>query len=700
MLIHRKNSCCKTVSSSTTSGLGGLIISYQYKNTGFIDDLSDVRGVEIDASGYNLAITPASVDSKIRVMFRALVKTSDEAFSRIKFKISYDIGNTGLSWEELCSDINLGYTNRLAFYPDPLTSIYSVDTIHSPNTTQSINYKLSYQIEASGIDVSTSTPIGVLESSANSIILEELNGTGTTGLSTWSIGSGNTIYYNRSSVGIGVNTVDTNYVLDVSGNTRIRGDLEISCNRISDVSSITFCDGTYIGPGASFDISSADILKITSYDFVLNNSFYQVNVSGNKHYYGFNEPNPQRDYVFATDETDTTLALYNTDETGTGGLIISFRNDISGRDLSFIETGSISNTMQDSSHTVFKMYNFRGGVINNFITADGSSNSVSVKGYTDISGKLAINRQTAEAILDIQQAEDADVSGNTNVISRGDAIKIRNLANTSNWIIACDSSVSGSDLFILNENEQGGKIDGNEAPSNRFQDITFTGQHRTIYKNMNIENDIGLIVVSNNQYLNLDNTIEPTVDESLPIVVLASTDNDKQVFGVVSNIENQNYKSRIHNTGRFAAYIQKYTVNERRVLINSVGEGGIWVCNKNGILENGDYITSSSVIGYGVKQQDDILHNYTVAKITCSCDFNLNKIIKKKVNTIIDGDNNRQIVYTTDGDIEYVDDLDSLGNIQMVYKYDTRFLDVSGNIVNEGQHSYIACFVGCTYHCG
>lgn len=55
---------------------------------------------------------------------------------------------------------------------------------------------------------------------------------------------------------------------------------------------------------------------------------------------------------------------------------------------------------------------------------------------------------------------------------------------------------------------------------------------------------------------------------------------------------------------------------------------------------------------------------------------------------------------TTDGDIEYIDDLDSLGNIQMVYKYDTRFLDVSGNIVNEGHHSYIACFVGCTYHCG
>ena len=36
----------------------------------------------------------------------------------------------------------------------------------------------------------------------------------------------------------------------------------------------------------------------------------------------------------------------------------------------------------------------------------------------------------------------------------------------------------------------------------------------------------------------------------------------------------------------------------------------------------------------------------------------------------------------------------------MVYKYDIRFLDSSGNSVEEGSHSYIACFVGCTYHCG
>ncbi len=37
-------------------------------------------------------------------------------------------------------------------------------------------------------------------------------------------------------------------------------------------------------------------------------------------------------------------------------------------------------------------------------------------------------------------------------------------------------------------------------------------------------------------------------------------------------------------------------------------------CNSNGNIENGDYITSSDYLGYGEQQDDDLLHNYTVAK--------------------------------------------------------------------------------------
>ena len=60
---------------------------------------------------------------------------------------------------------------------------------------------------------------------------------------------------------------------------------------------------------------------------------------------------------------------------------------------------------------------------------------------------------------------------------------------------------------------------------------------------------------------------------------------------------------------------------DSNVNIVSLGEGQMCVCDENGDIENGDYICSSNVIGYGMKQGDDLLHNYTVAKATENCLF-------------------------------------------------------------------------------
>jgi hypothetical protein len=48
--------------------------------------------------------------------------------------------------------------------------------------------------------------------------------------------------------------------------------------------------------------------------------------------------------------------------------------------------------------------------------------------------------------------------------------------------------------------------------------------------------------------------------------------------------------------------------------INSVGEGQINVCGENGNIEKGDLIVSSSMSGKGMKQSDNIVRSYTVAK--------------------------------------------------------------------------------------
>jgi hypothetical protein len=102
-------------------------------------------------------------------------------------------------------------------------------------------------------------------------------------------------------------------------------------------------------------------------------------------------------------------------------------------------------------------------------------------------------------------------------------------------------------------------------------------------------------------------------------VSISNKTNDKSCFGVISFGEDPN--ERIDRYGAFSTPYENEK-GDTRIYINSVGEGSIWITNKNGLLEAGDYITTCDLSGYGEKQSDDILHNYTVAKITMDCDFN------------------------------------------------------------------------------
>jgi hypothetical protein len=49
-------------------------------------------------------------------------------------------------------------------------------------------------------------------------------------------------------------------------------------------------------------------------------------------------------------------------------------------------------------------------------------------------------------------------------------------------------------------------------------------------------------------------------------------------------------------------------------LVHALGDGHILVCDQGGDIEIGDYICSSDVEGHGMRQDDDLLHNYTAAK--------------------------------------------------------------------------------------
>jgi hypothetical protein len=93
-------------------------------------------------------------------------------------------------------------------------------------------------------------------------------------------------------------------------------------------------------------------------------------------------------------------------------------------------------------------------------------------------------------------------------------------------------------------------------------------------------------------------------------VKLSGTDRDKAVLGVFvvkTPLPNEHW----------------YQVNEgeRFGIVNALGEGRVWVSDSNGGIQAGDYITTSVIPGYGQKQDDDLLHSYTLGKAIETVDW-------------------------------------------------------------------------------
>ena len=161
----------------------------------------------------------------------------------------------------------------------------------------------------------------------------------------------------------------------------------------------------------------------------------------------------------------------------------------------------------------------------------------------------------------------------------------------------------------------------------------FTGQHKTQPDNndikKNLDEYVGKIMSSNDTgYTSHDtngNKITGAdaiyITEALPNCSLSCIDNDPCVFGIVTNAPNNVKPDNMNYLHDSDDMFQNKLYGSVRV--NSLGEGAVWVSNINGPIRNGDWITSSRIPGVGKRQDDIFMHNYTVAKATMSCDFDL-----------------------------------------------------------------------------
>lgn len=240
--------------------------------------------------------------------------------------------------------------------------------------------------------------------------------------------------------------------------------------------------------------------------------------------------------------------------------------------------------------------------------ADSSySTRMTIKG----DGKVGIGTFTPELLFEVSDTQSTSFVGKfTNLSTNTNADCLRLKIN--------GSTVGTNNCFVQMRDDGNaiGKIIGNGSGGVTYTNA-FTGNHPSVTADSVDNLMVGLILSSTGEIW-LRN--ETTVSTGLPKVSLSTIDNDKSVFGILSRIETSDDSDDYFYGGYHKS--ENVGENETPVVINSLGEGLVWVTNKNGEIQNGDFICSTDIPGHGGKQSDDLLHNYTVAKCVETIDWN------------------------------------------------------------------------------
>jgi len=285
-----------------------------------------------------------------------------------------------------------------------------------------------------------------------------------------------------------------------------------------------------------------------------------------------------------------------------------------------------------------------------------------------------------------------------NVITySGDIITYKGIVSSKNCVVNNIININNSwriystndTLYDLNfENSTDNGVNWNlRAKMNGYGNYNttvytnFTGIHHCKALKKEFYNDkyIGYIVSTTKKYCGMNSIYSPenlqrNFDKEswdfLPVVELSSKGYDKSLFGIIVKIEGNEQNDRYEVSGIISYPIEKKE-HDRRLHIAGCGEGGIWVCNYNGNLEAGDFITTSPIPGIGMKQENELVYNYTVGKITMDCDFNPKLL-----------ENNE-------------------------YEYEMKYIEPNGNIIDIEKYNelllnnlsvYKMAFVGCSYN--
>jgi hypothetical protein len=140
----------------------------------------------------------------------------------------------------------------------------------------------------------------------------------------------------------------------------------------------------------------------------------------------------------------------------------------------------------------------------------------------------------------------------------------------------------------------------------------FTGAHEVILSPACVESiSPGMLVsVTGKVFKHQRANGKFSLSSTLPEVDITNKANDKAVLGVFIT------KSPLPKEHWYKA-----KKGECFAIVNALGEGCMWVCESNGNIEAGDALTSSSVSGYAQRQDDDLIHRYTIGWATENIDW-------------------------------------------------------------------------------
>ena len=225
---------------------------------------------------------------------------------------------------------------------------------------------------------------------------------------------------------------------------------------------------------------------------------------------------------------------------------------------------------------------------NFFLGYEEFDDANNISAITNYNNKFAIYKNTQSGIT-------SNTIGTSTILIGGDfssgTVGIGTLV-PDQWILTPLASFTSTKLVVL------GKCRANAY-------TTFTGAHN-VNLTINMNNTINVNELKEGFIMSsTGNTVKSGISDTTVTVKLSTVSNDKTVYGVYSGYEivnNDNVSTTIY-------------------YVNSLGEGCILISNYGGEIQNGDYITTCPITGYGSLQSDDFLHSYTVAKCTETIDW-------------------------------------------------------------------------------